>query len=78
LLSSVNQCKAISNQYVYVRILINEINANIIDECLTQLAFTDCIITDSELAAHREKTGRHLRLRELLLENSKDSNLVVM
>ncbi|XP_046400553.1 bumetanide-sensitive sodium-(potassium)-chloride cotransporter-like [Ischnura elegans] len=36
------------------------------------------IISESELTAQREKTARHLRLRELLLENSKDSNLVVM
>ncbi|CAB3385407.1 Hypothetical predicted protein [Cloeon dipterum] len=35
-------------------------------------------IADAELQANREKTGRHLRLRELLQENSKQSNLVVM
>lgn len=36
------------------------------------------IIKDSELIAMKEKTNRHLRLRELLLENSMDANLVVM
>ncbi|XP_043523136.1 bumetanide-sensitive sodium-(potassium)-chloride cotransporter [Frieseomelitta varia] len=38
----------------------------------------DGIIKDSELIAMQEKTNRHLRLRELLLENSMDANLVVM
>ncbi|KAG6797449.1 bumetanide-sensitive sodium-(potassium)-chloride cotransporter [Apis mellifera caucasica] len=38
----------------------------------------DDIIKDSELIAMKEKTNRHLRLRELLLENSMDANLVVM
>ena len=36
------------------------------------------VIKDSELIAMQEKTNRHLRLRELLLENSMDANLVVM
>lgn len=36
------------------------------------------IIKDSELVAMKEKTNRHLRLRELLLENSVEANLVVM
>ncbi|XP_018059118.1 PREDICTED: bumetanide-sensitive sodium-(potassium)-chloride cotransporter [Atta colombica] len=36
------------------------------------------IIKDSELMAMKEKTNRHLRLRELLLENSMEANLVVM
>ncbi|XP_017780455.1 PREDICTED: bumetanide-sensitive sodium-(potassium)-chloride cotransporter [Nicrophorus vespilloides] len=35
-------------------------------------------VTELELAALQEKTYRQLRLRELLLENSKDSNLIVM
>ncbi len=35
-------------------------------------------ITDSELMAMREKTNRHLRLRELLQLHSKDSTFVVM
>jgi solute carrier family 12 sodium/potassium/chloride transporter 2 len=35
-------------------------------------------IFDSELIALREKTNRHLRLRELLLKYSKDSALIVM
>ncbi|KOX69963.1 Bumetanide-sensitive sodium-(potassium)-chloride cotransporter [Melipona quadrifasciata] len=38
----------------------------------------DDIIKDSELIAMQEKTNRHLRLRELLLENSMEANLVVM
>ncbi|KAK7065462.1 hypothetical protein SK128_010049, partial [Halocaridina rubra] len=36
------------------------------------------LICEAELLGQREKTNRHLRLRELLLENSKDSSLVVM
>ncbi|KAH0951482.1 hypothetical protein HN011_002827 [Eciton burchellii] len=39
---------------------------------------TDDVIKDSELMAMKEKTNRHLRLRELLLENSMEANLVVM
>ncbi|XP_008544301.1 bumetanide-sensitive sodium-(potassium)-chloride cotransporter isoform X1 [Microplitis demolitor] len=35
-------------------------------------------ITESELLAMNEKTNRHLRLRELLIENSMDANLIVM
>ncbi|KAL0270733.1 UNVERIFIED_CONTAM: hypothetical protein PYX00_008039 [Menopon gallinae] len=35
-------------------------------------------ITESELLATKEKTRRHLRLRELLLEYSMDSSLIVM
>ncbi|KZC10308.1 Bumetanide-sensitive sodium-(potassium)-chloride cotransporter [Dufourea novaeangliae] len=38
----------------------------------------DDVIKDSELLAMKEKTNRHLRLRELLLENSMEANLVVM
>ncbi|KAK0180493.1 hypothetical protein PV327_006129 [Microctonus hyperodae] len=38
----------------------------------------DCIITDLELQTLREKTNRQLRIRELLLENSSQSTLVVM
>ncbi|KAL6255261.1 hypothetical protein P5V15_013599 [Pogonomyrmex californicus] len=38
----------------------------------------DDVIKDSELIAMKEKTNRHLRLRELLLENSMEANLVVM
>ncbi|OAD57765.1 Bumetanide-sensitive sodium-(potassium)-chloride cotransporter [Eufriesea mexicana] len=38
----------------------------------------DDVIKDSELIAMKEKTNRHLRLRELLLENSLEANLVVM
>lgn len=40
--------------------------------------FVSDIIKDSELMAMNEKTNRHLRLRELLLENSMEANLVVM
>lgn len=35
-------------------------------------------ITKAELLAVQDKTNRHLRLREFLLEHSKDSDLVVM
>lgn len=35
-------------------------------------------ITESELVALREKTNRHIRLRELLLQHSKQASLVVM
>nr|XP_050849728.1 bumetanide-sensitive sodium-(potassium)-chloride cotransporter isoform X1 [Vespula vulgaris]XP_050849729.1 bumetanide-sensitive sodium-(potassium)-chloride cotransporter isoform X1 [Vespula vulgaris]XP_050849730.1 bumetanide-sensitive sodium-(potassium)-chloride cotransporter isoform X1 [Vespula vulgaris]XP_050849731.1 bumetanide-sensitive sodium-(potassium)-chloride cotransporter isoform X1 [Vespula vulgaris]XP_050849732.1 bumetanide-sensitive sodium-(potassium)-chloride cotransporter isofo len=38
----------------------------------------DGIIRESELIAMKEKTNRHLRLRELLLENSMEANLIVM
>ncbi|XP_035736947.1 bumetanide-sensitive sodium-(potassium)-chloride cotransporter-like isoform X4 [Vespa mandarinia] len=38
----------------------------------------DGIIKESELIAMKEKTNRHLRLRELLLENSMEANLIVM
>ncbi|MCL4131397.1 UNVERIFIED_CONTAM: hypothetical protein GTU68_046654 [Idotea baltica] len=38
----------------------------------------DLAISESELLAHREKTNRHIRLRELLQENSKEASLVVM
>nr|ANU78813.1 Na+/K+/2Cl- cotransporter [Portunus trituberculatus] len=36
------------------------------------------LISEAELLGQREKTNRHIRLRELLLENSRDSSLVVM
>ncbi|XP_076054160.1 bumetanide-sensitive sodium-(potassium)-chloride cotransporter-like isoform X1 [Oratosquilla oratoria] len=36
------------------------------------------LISEAELLGQREKTNRHVRLRELLLENSKDASLVVM
>ncbi|XP_074110124.1 sodium potassium chloride cotransporter isoform X1 [Cotesia typhae] len=39
---------------------------------------TDCVITDLELQTLKDKTNRQLRLRELLLENSSKSTLVVM
>lgn len=35
-------------------------------------------ISESELLAMKDKTNRHLRLRELLLENSSEANLIVM
>lgn len=38
----------------------------------------ECYITDQELQTLRDKTHRQLRLRELLLENSSQSTLVVM
>lgn len=39
---------------------------------------SECCVTDLELQTLRDKTNRQLRLRELLLENSKQSTLVVM
>ncbi|CAK9816690.1 Bumetanide-sensitive sodium-(potassium)-chloride cotransporter [Anthophora quadrimaculata] len=39
---------------------------------------TDCCVTDLELQSLKDKTHRQLRLRELLLENSSQSKLVVM
>lgn len=42
------------------------------------LIFVDDVIKESELTAMKEKTNRHLRLRELLLENSQEANLIVM
>lgn len=36
------------------------------------------VISDAELLAVKEKTNRHLRLRELLLQHSHEANLVVM
>ncbi|XP_047506432.1 bumetanide-sensitive sodium-(potassium)-chloride cotransporter [Pieris napi] len=38
----------------------------------------DCLISKTELSTLCEKTNRQLRLRELLLANSKDARLVVM
>ncbi|XP_026675560.1 bumetanide-sensitive sodium-(potassium)-chloride cotransporter-like [Ceratina calcarata] len=38
----------------------------------------DCCVTDLELQSLKDKTYRQLRLRELLLENSSQSTLVVM
>ena len=35
-------------------------------------------ITQAELLAMHDKTNRHLRLRELVMENSLEANLVVM
>ncbi|KAA0196281.1 hypothetical protein HAZT_HAZT010894 [Hyalella azteca] len=35
-------------------------------------------LTETELLSQREKTNRHIRLREMLLENSMDANLIVM
>ncbi|XP_063232957.1 bumetanide-sensitive sodium-(potassium)-chloride cotransporter isoform X2 [Bacillus rossius redtenbacheri] len=35
-------------------------------------------ISESELLSMKDRTNRHLRLRELLMENSMDANLVVM
>lgn len=45
---------------------------------LFKLSFVDDSIKESELTAMKEKTNRHLRLRELLLENSQEANLIVM
>ncbi|RXG73339.1 hypothetical protein Avbf_06256 [Armadillidium vulgare] len=35
-------------------------------------------ITDEELSSRKEKTNRHLRIRELLLEHSKEASLIVI
>jgi solute carrier family 12 sodium/potassium/chloride transporter 2 len=35
-------------------------------------------VTEAELMAVKDKTHRHLKLRELLLEHSLESNMVVM
>jgi hypothetical protein len=35
-------------------------------------------ITDSEMLALTEKTNRHMRIRELLLQYSKESTFIVM
>ncbi len=35
-------------------------------------------ITENELASQKEKTLRHIRLRELLLKHSHDATLIVM
>lgn len=35
-------------------------------------------ISEAELLGMKDKTNRHLRLRELLLEHSTASNLIVM
>lgn len=40
--------------------------------------FSGVVISEAELLGQREKTNRHVRLRELLLENSRDASLVVM
>lgn len=42
------------------------------------MAISDCAIDDAEILQLQDKTYRQLRLRELLLENSNTSNLVVM
>lgn len=38
----------------------------------------ECFVPDTELETLEKKTHRQLRLRELLLEHSKDASLVVM
>lgn len=40
--------------------------------------YSEMQIDNSELKAMREKTNRHLRLRELLLDHSRQANLIVM
>ncbi|XP_018915712.2 bumetanide-sensitive sodium-(potassium)-chloride cotransporter [Bemisia tabaci] len=47
------------------------------DEC-NQEKENRLTISESELLAMKDKTTRHLRLRELLLEQSMESNLIVM
>lgn len=38
----------------------------------------ECVVTQAQMEALQDKTNRQLRLRELLLENSRDASLVVM
>lgn len=45
---------------------------------LISYQFSGVVISEAELLGQREKTNRHVRLRELLLENSRDASLVVM
>lgn len=45
---------------------------------IINIDFKDDGIKESDLAAMKEKTNRQLRLRELLLENSQEANLIVM
>lgn len=40
--------------------------------------FFSAAIPETEIIAMKDKTNRHLRLRELLLEHSHEANLVVM
>lgn len=42
------------------------------------ITFVIAEISEAELLAVKDKTNRHLRLRELLLEHSNEANLVVM
>lgn len=42
------------------------------------LFLPECKVTEAEIAALQDKTYRQLRIRELLLENSSDANLIVM
>lgn len=45
---------------------------------LTDFFFIECTISYVEECTLQEKTNRQCRLRELLLEKSKDASLVVM
>lgn len=40
--------------------------------------FLEITISQADLSTMQDKTNRHLRLRELLLEHSQDANLIVM
>uniref|UniRef100_A0A6A7FYV2 Na+/K+/2Cl-cotransporter protein n=1 Tax=Hirondellea gigas TaxID=1518452 RepID=A0A6A7FYV2_9CRUS len=37
-----------------------------------------CTLTETELFSQKDKTNRHIRLREMLIENSMEANLIVM
>lgn len=50
----------------------------IIVKLCNKINILDDGIKESDLTAMKEKTNRHLRLRELLLENSQEANLIVM
>lgn len=49
-----------------------------LEEPWQSFCWTDARITESEMIALRDKTNRHMRLREQLLLHSKTSNLIVM
>lgn len=51
---------------------------NIVEDNKNYNFFVECCVTEVELQSLKDKTHRQLRLRELLLENSSQSTLVVM
>ncbi len=49
-----------------------------IEYLIYQIHFSETFVSDEELKLLEDKTNRQLRLKELLIEYSKDSSLVVM